>query len=75
MTHYTLEQVNAACHSYIKRVRALETALLESNHWLASALTCEAIHWDDGQKAAASDAYEKARVLLDRAALNRGGEV
>jgi hypothetical protein len=64
MSHYTLEQVNAACSDYIKRVRALEAALLASNQWLVSALTCKGIHWDAGQVAAATKAYETARALL-----------
>lgn len=42
----------------------LKSALLATNHWLVSALTCKDIHWDEGQKASATEAYEKARALL-----------
>lgn len=52
----------------------LERALLASNQWLVSALTCKAIHWDDGQKAAATEAYEAARLLLDHSQSDRGTE-
>lgn len=55
-------------HADIKRLCAyrdrLKTALVASNQWLVSALTCVDIHWDAGQKIAATEAYENARATL-----------